>query len=284
MSGSADNPLVLDDSEEDQAIMYGTSTLINLFSPSPARADASPSFPPPSPVASSPQSLVVVSPLRDLSLRPATPERAIKRGSVSPGGNMSGAESLAATSSTPSIGASPEPGHGGDVAMDEEDDVLMEEDEPRDEEMEDGKSLALPAHHAREGLSDDPDSQESLAQTIGSSSPLLIRLKEQRSRRRGSARRFPPPEEEVEDENALYTKMEKFLVGFEQKMTSDHATTVRWILHDANKPIENADSKFMDKVSPFASMPAVHILPSATVPDGETAIRMETFVRIPTQD
>ena len=130
----------------------------------------------------------------------------------------------------------------------------------------------------------------SIPDSIGDSSPLLQRLKQQRSKGplKTSARDGLPKDENqeksIEEDPAdqveikkLQEKLEKFIIS----MQDDHATTVRWLLKDARMGVENNDSLFIDQVSPFAGLKPVTFTPESIVPKNATTITIDSHVSLP---
>jgi len=137
------------------------------------------------------------------------------------------------------------------------------------------------------------NSQVSINHSIGSSSPLLTRLKEQNSKASNSNSRpapgNPSPEvdmwqqtllgdEQTEEERLSISKLKQSLQAFDQGMQDDHAATVRWLLHDAQRDIQERKLLFMDNKSPFAGMGSVQLAASDALPEGCIKVKMESYV------
>jgi hypothetical protein len=291
MSGSAGDPQVLEDSDQEAPRPNnGSRSFIDLSTPSP---------PPP----------VRILPLRDLS-RSAT-------SSLNPTALKPLSKRTSLRSSTPRTPHDPTPikvsasgskkspgfphkaangmsqnGHESPLGRNsphDENGVGREEDERSE------KPYDLRGDSSRHPSLDGPDSQESLGRSIGSTSPLLIRLKEQRNRvgNPPSDSNFPrsSPQEEILERNGSFesgsqnqdstdAKIKQFLLNFEREMLDDHAASVRWLLYDSKQPVEHPDP-FLEEISPFASKEPVSMLPgSVIIPEVATTVKMETFVCI----
>jgi hypothetical protein len=112
-------------------------------------------------------------------------------------------------------------------------------------------------------------SQKSIGTSIRSSSPLVSRLKQKRSETAPS---------KLKDNLPSISSLENSLHGFEQDMREDHALTVRWLLHDSKEAVANAKPLFMDKVSPFAAMKSVQVLPGEAVSNETATLKLESYV------
>jgi hypothetical protein len=291
MSGSAGDPQVLEDSDQEALRpTNGSRSFIDLSTPSP---------PPP----------VRILPLRDLSrsatssLNPTTLKPLSKRTSLrsstprtphdptpikvsASGSKKSPGSSHAATNGMSQTGHEP--------PVEETNSPQDENGVEREEDERSEKPYDLRGDSSRHPSLDDPDSQESLGRSIGSTSPLLIRLKVQRNRVRNppsdsNVPRSSPreeildrsglPESESRNQDLTDAKIKQFLLNFEQEMFDDHAASVRWLLYDSKQPVEHADT-FLDEVSPFASKEPVSVLPGSIIPEVAITVKMETFVCI----
>jgi hypothetical protein len=152
-------------------------------------------------------------------------------------------------------------------------------------------------HDSLDGL----ESQESFERSIGTTSPLLIRLKEQRDKARNVAshpqiqtqttpqrienttqHEVPddvgePPSQEVVDQ------IERFLLNMLQQMLDDHGLANRWILYDARMALREMNPKTVEYMeqgttTPFASMTSAHLPPGAPLPEGVPLVKMESYV------
>lgn len=297
MSGSAEKPYVLDDSDNDEAPRHtnGRRTYIEISSPSDL---SSHSPPPPSktlPLRDNPQS-------RSSSLRPPILEQLPKRTSLRSSSSsswtpqdQSPTKSLAASIKV-SPRASKKPFNDTSTTSNEAPTVgegkVLQTDSNVDEMEGIEKLLAGPKTRSRQDSPDGAESQESFDRSIGSASPLLIRLKEQRSRTRKSTSNHQgqptsqpgdvapqdiPDEGELEDPAAI-AKIEHFLSDLVQKFHDDHATAVQWILYNAKRGVESRKSICVEEESPFSSLNSVHISPGTLLPDGVPVVHSESTV------
>jgi hypothetical protein len=302
MSGSVDNPHVLDDSDLEEAPHHpnGTKTYIEISSAS----DVSSHSPPPN---------TKILPLRDnarsssSSLKPPTLKSLHKRTSLR---SSSGSRTPQYRSSQSS------PAAGSKISLRSSDKLVNDASQTKrespathegnaapdadgvqgnDDEMEGvEKSPSGPRTRSRQDSLDGSASQESFERSIGSTSPLLIRLKEQRSRTRNSTSNpqvLPTPQRKekprqdisddgVEPDQEIIAKIEHFLVDFQQKMLNDHATTARWMLHDARMAVKSSKPKCVDDKSPFASLSPVEVPPGSSLPESVPLVKMESNVSV----
>jgi hypothetical protein len=164
-------------------------------------------------------------------------------------------------------------------------------EEDADEEVDRTRNFQLstvtPSRRSSRGRA---SPQKSSERSLGSESPLVRRLKEQKARlsTTSSSVSNPSPREDVsrrgmpneieEGQNVTIARIEQSLRDLEQMTEDDHAVTVRWLLHDAKKAAKNTDSAFVDKVSPFESMKPIHLSAGGTVPDGSATVKLESHV------
>lgn len=171
-----------------------------------------------------------------------------------------------------------------------------EEEEEEDEEFEDNEDLTLaPGTPSKLSSRGRQIHQKEESQTsIGTSSPLVTRLKERRSRSRNvhseiKTREASPREEmwrrslsnykEINDQEDPTARIEECLQNLEDTMREDCALTVRYLLQDAKNAVENSTLPFIDESSPFASKESVFVQPGGmTLPRGCVSIKMESYV------
>jgi hypothetical protein len=150
---------------------------------------------------------------------------------------------------------------------------------------------------------DGPESQESFERSIGTTSPLLIRLKEQRDKARNVTshpqtqtqttpqRKENTAQHEVLDDvgeppsQEVVDQMERFLLNILQQMLDDHGLANRWILYDARMALREMNPKtaeYMEQgtTSPFTSLTSVHLPPGAPLPEGVPLDKMESYVSV----
>jgi hypothetical protein len=84
----------------------------------------------------------------------------------------------------------------------------------------------------------------------------------------------------VEPDQEIIAKIEHFLVDFQQKMLNDHATTARWMLHDARMAVKSSKQKCVDDKSPFASLRPVEVPPGSSLPESVPLVKMESNVSV----
>jgi hypothetical protein len=84
----------------------------------------------------------------------------------------------------------------------------------------------------------------------------------------------------VEPDQEIIAKIEHFLIDFQQKMLNDHATTARWMLHDARRAVKSSKPKCVDQKSPFASSNSVEVPLGTSLPDSVPLIKMESNVSV----
>lgn len=301
MSGSAEKPYVLDDSDHDDAPrrILARRSYIEISSPSDDESSHSP--PPASktlPLRENPQP-------DSSSLRPPILDQLPKRTSLrsSSSGSRTPQEQSPKKSPGPGIKVSPRTlnklvngtSTTGDEApaLDGGDPARVERNMDEMEGIE--KSPTKIKTRSRQDSLDDAGSQESFDRSIGSESPLLIRLKEQRSRSRSRKStnhqasytsrpvddaQIDTPEEVKSPDPAAIAKIENFLVDLDHKMNNDHATAVQWILYDSKKGLENRKPISTEEESPFTSLKSVHIRPGVLPPEGAPLVHSESTVRI----
>jgi hypothetical protein len=171
-----------------------------------------------------------------------------------------------------------------------------EEEEDEDEEFEDNEDLTLaPGTPSKLSPRGRQIHQKEESQTsIGTSSPLVTRLKERRSRSRNvhseiKTRDASPREEmwrrslsnykENNDQEDPIARIEECLQNLEDTMREDCALTVRYLLQDAKNAVENSTLPFIDESSPFASKESVFVQPGGmSLPQGCVSIKMESYV------
>jgi hypothetical protein len=155
------------------------------------------------------------------------------------------------------------------------------------------KSPTVPGIRTRQISLDGPDSHESFDQSTGSSSPLLTRIREQRTRSRpstsnpqaqttpqkkGKGRAVERQDDKSLDQETL-AKIDSFLIDFEKKTLDDHDTAVSWILYDTRQAIRETKPTCVDEKSPFESLTSVAVRPGDPLPEGVSLVRMESIVR-----
>ena len=146
-------------------------------------------------------------------------------------------------------------------------------DEPEEDEGEEGDSQILrvspdtPSKKSSRGAPK-TNSQNSVGTSIGSSSLLVSRLKQKLSTSK------------LKGNHPSISSLEDSLHGFEEGMREDHALTVRWLLNDSKEAVVEAKPLFMDKVSPFAGMKSVQVLPGEVVPSGMTTLKLDSYVGV----
>ena len=106
--------------------------------------------------------------------------------------------------------------------------------------------------------------------TIGTESPLFERMRQRRLRGATS-------DAQVDRDLTNNMTLESHLRKFEVSMEDDHATTVRWLLHDARRA-STSISRFADDGSPFASAQSVLWVPGTPILPGDTKVRIESHV------
>ncbi|KAE8441878.1 hypothetical protein EG329_004234 [Mollisiaceae sp. DMI_Dod_QoI] len=134
--------------------------------------------------------------------------------------------------------------------------------------------------------------------TIGSSSPLIPRLKARGARTRQSSPQVEPGDtlpQDIPSGNASTEQpsqkdqpsqqdqpttkyITESLQSLEQSMRDDHAMSTRWLLQDARESVQNTKTLAVDKVSPFASMSSVQLQPKEKVPSGCLSEHMDTWL------
>jgi hypothetical protein len=299
MSGTASNPWVLDDSDPEEAprpsngpndiaISGATRSTIVL----PLHGDSRPG---PTYFNTAPQK----------SLRNGTPHRSsaskMMPSNPPPPGASHGFTTI--NDSGPKIKISPE---SSDKVLDvtlqtdfrapakhvEKSGSSENNEEDADEEMDRTRNFQLstgtPSMRSSRGRA---SPQKSSERSLGSESPLVRRLKEQKARLNttssSSASNVSPRDdmlrrglsnESEQGQNVTVARIEQSLQDLEQMTEDDHAVTVRWLLHDAKKAAKNTDSAFVDKVSPFDSMKPIHLSAGGTVPDGSATVKLESHV------
>lgn len=82
----------------------------------------------------------------------------------------------------------------------------------------------------------------------------------------------------VHEERLETGNLQEGLQRFYETMQEDHANTVRWLLYDARKAIEDREPLFMDEVSPFASLEPDHVTPESVIPDEYTTVNINFYV------
>lgn len=118
-------------------------------------------------------------------------------------------------------------------------------------------------NQAREG-----QVQESQLSTVGTESPLVERMKIAKDRYSES---FHLSE---------IKRIEDRIADFWEDFEKDHATTVKWLLHDARQASGRLSS-FTDDESPFASAESVAIVPGTPIPPGQSKLNIEVHVSRP---
>ena len=289
------NPHVLDDWHRDVA---------------PRRATASKTYFEISSASESPPHTTKSLPLRESvraaasSLKPPLPKRKSLRSSS----GTRTSQDHSATMNSPAAGArisprSPSKRAYGDFSSEPHDEALTANTRV-------SKNRAQGNDHDMEGVQEPPagrrtrtrrdsldgtDSQKSFDRSIGSTSPLLVRLKEQRGRPRTSTSNPPqapatPPKKEKARQEVLdedqpldqesLAMIDNFLADLERVTLDDHATAVRWTLHDTRRAVGNTKPICVDVKSPFESLTSIRLAPGAELPEGAVIVNMESVVRI----
>lgn len=146
----------------------------------------------------------------------------------------------------------------------------------------------------RQDSLDGQDSQESFERSIGSSSPLLTRIREQRTRSRPStsnAQAQTTPQKKGEElvavlqddkplDDETHAKIDSFLIDLEKKTLDDHATAVSWILYDTRRAVQDTKPICVDEKSPFESLTSVAVHLGDELPEGVPLVSMESMVRL----
>ncbi|TAQ91171.1 hypothetical protein B7494_g541 [Chlorociboria aeruginascens] len=108
------------------------------------------------------------------------------------------------------------------------------------------------------------DTSQEPTHTIGSSPPLIMRLREKSGARRRDAsprevmaERSASREGESDGNSEAIFQYEESFRRLKQTIFDDHALAVRWLLFDARQPCETTGTDFVDETSPFESMGAV---------------------------
>jgi len=108
-----------------------------------------------------------------------------------------------------------------------------------------------------------------IGSTVGTKSPLSEQIKLRRFNQSGNVHA---------DVGSMEGKaLEYHLRQFEVDMEKDHATTVRWLLHDARRA-SSSISRFADEESPFISAESVSWILGTPVPAGYMRVKLETHV------
>jgi hypothetical protein len=302
MSGSADNPHVLDDSEQD--VVPRRASARRVYIDVLSASDTSSESPPPQPTRTLPLRESARSTSSSLKPPPLAKRTSLRSssGSRTPQDRHSPNNSPAVNE----IKASPRSPRDTRVASSSHTrDGYLAAPHPDESRMSSNsydemegveKSPTMPGVRTRQDSLDGPDSQESFDQSIGSSSPLLTRIREQRTRSRPStsnpqAQTTPQKKGkgcavERQDDKPLdqetLAKIDSFLVDFEKKTLDDHATAVSWILYDTRQAVRETKPICVDEKSPFESLTSVAVRPGDPLPEGVPLVTMESMVRLNT--
>ncbi|KAL5327773.1 hypothetical protein ACEPPN_005478 [Leptodophora sp. 'Broadleaf-Isolate-01'] len=234
----------------------------------------------------------------------ASPLKPVSKDTPSPITNGSPRASSKPRSRTPE--RSPRPvQHGGSSELelnfeDQDQDEVEDEDEADKDETEDiysSRDLAAEIGSPSRNSDSGHQSQENAISSIGSTSPLITRLRQQKKQqqvshsepspehqnrsqsprelmaRRGKSGAKADPHEDAPD-------LEDRLHGFRQEMRDDHALSTRYILADAREAALEMNTLAVDEISPFASMKSVVLEPGASVPPGQVK---DTMYHYPVQ-
>ncbi|KAH7327297.1 hypothetical protein BKA65DRAFT_65457 [Rhexocercosporidium sp. MPI-PUGE-AT-0058] len=177
---------------------------------------------------------------------------------------------------------------GGSVLLHLADQDEDHDDDEEDNEMEDtfsSRDLAVQNESPSRYSDGGHQSQENVVSSIGSTSPLITRLRQQQQQQQLS-RTIASPERRSQSPRELMARrgksaaksdtqkvdepdLEERLRSFLQGMRDDHAMSTRYTLADAREAALEMNTLAVDKISPFTSMKSVVLEPGAPVPPGK---------------
>ena len=146
----------------------------------------------------------------------------------------------------------------------------------------------LPNISSKNGQSPD----KSLDLSIGTDSPLGIRIRQKNTQvnsERGGPRDSESPREviarrsmsidyEPNVEQLGNVELKDTLVRFQQSVHKDSAETAMWLLGDTRRGVEETQSAFMYKESPFALVKPIKAV-TGTATEEATKLKLDIYVR-----